>query len=520
MRNVSEWIEFGYKKWADKVAVETKKTKITYKQLKIEMDKFSGACISSGIKQQERVAIYCPNIKEAVFSILGTFKMGGIVVCIHPDTPENKVERILKDSKASLLISYKHIKFSINHSIKKVFVDTNSNERNDGEWELYSEWTSSSLTTGNPLSDNAEARIAALIYTSGSTYDPKGIICTHKNIIFSTNAINRELKYTVNDKVLSYLPLSFDYGLYQLFLSFSVGATLYLRESHLFGLDIQNTIKREDITILPGMRSIFNLFLNNKKADMKFPSVRIITNTGDSIVSSSLPKLEKVFPNSLIYLMYGLSECKRVSILDPCDLILKPNSVGKPLNGTKATVMNRSMKECAPFEIGELVIQGPHVCEGYWQDPNMTKRVFIKNNGVRSLKSGDLFYRDNEGYLYFVGRKDHLLKSKGYRINPREIENVLYEGFQQEIDESFVVGIEDQLHGVKICAYIVSSNPFPEKLIKRIKDYCRIKMEPWKQPEIIKIFPSIPITRNGKIDQKKIKKLLIDSELENPHRMK
>jgi long-chain acyl-CoA synthetase len=510
IQNVYEWLVKASEQWPSKEALLTEKRILTFSELRRESEQFAHSCILSGLKKGERVLIHTSDLALSVIAIFGTLLFGGTFVILHPKTPLTRLNYYLNDSGASLLIAdhptpvqSRLLNGSLNVACY-VRPTLDSNPQVDG-WIWINKWMRvvDSSEEEIPLKLHKH-ELAGIIYTSGSTGQPKGIMSSHENIIFSTQAINQYLKHTPKDKILSYLPLSFDYGLYQIFLACSTGATLYLRDSSYFPLEIIRIILRESITGLPGLRNILSFLIQSKQDQI--PSLRYVTNSGDALPPTVVDKMQVIFPKADIFLMYGLTECKRASYLPPEYLPYKPMSVGIPLIGTSAVIVNQNEQECQPMEQGELIVQGPHVCLGYWNRKEETQSVFYQVNGKRYLRTGDLFYKDNEGFLYYVSRKDKLFKSRGYRIDPLEIENVIISYFHL-ISEVVVVGIPDVKIGRKIGAYVVLNGDLAsnkEHMSIEIKKYCKKVLEPWKVPDIVYCSTSIPLTSSGKIDKEKV----------------
>ncbi|USK44106.1 class I adenylate-forming enzyme family protein [Cytobacillus oceanisediminis] len=503
MANILSYIEKNVISFPNKAAIITKKASINYFQLWEDINSFANSCIRNGLKQNDRVCIYASNTYESVIAALGTLKAGGVFVFISPNTPLNKLDEILQDCDCSVIVSDYPVTIKKNILHKLSF----NISKNEYGWTDFQEWIKDKFVS----SISRENDIGTIIYTSGSTGRPKGIISSNENILFSTLAINKYLKHSSNDKVLSYLPLSFDYGLYQVFLTLSSGATLYLRDSKMFVAEISSVISRESITGLPGLRSLFGYFSHNKfRREQEFRSVRYVTNTGDALPYKMINDLSEIFPNAEIFSMYGLSECKRVSYLPPKYIKEKPDSVGIPLEGTRISLLTEDGRECLPFEQGELFVSGPNVCQGYWNNPIETTKTFLFRNGERMLKTGDICYQDNDGYLYFISRKDSMFKSKGYRIEPKEIENSILKEFT-DLSEAVIVGVPDRLAGNRICLLAVGKKSC-QGLTGKIKDFCIKNLEPWKIPSDIKITDSLPLTNSGKLDRKTIINLFSNKE--------
>jgi acyl-CoA synthetase (AMP-forming)/AMP-acid ligase II len=346
--------------------------------------------------------------------------------------------------------------------------------------------------------------LAALIYTSGSTGEPKGVISSHFNIISAARSIIEYLENNSNDIILNALPLSFDYGLYQMIMCIMFGGTLILENSFIFPVQILQKIEDEKVTGFPIVPTIIALLLKMREINkFKLNSVRYISNTGAAFPVPHIKKFNELFPHIKIYSMFGLTECKRIAYLSPEQIKIRPGSVGKAMPNCEVFVLDSEGKEVPPGVTGELVVRGSNVMRGYWNAPELTQKVFRTGrfSGETLLHTGDLFYKDEEGYLYFVGRKDDMIKSKGERISPKEIENILcsIEG----ISEAAVIGVPDEIFGQAIKAYIVKKE---EKEIDSnyILQYCSDNLESFMIPKYIEFIDELPRSPNGKIDKKKL----------------
>ncbi|MGM1049377.1 MAG: class I adenylate-forming enzyme family protein [Bacillota bacterium] len=506
MRNVAEWLEFGEKRWGQKIALNTQDLSLSYAELNQRAKAFAKSCIQLGLKPGKRVVIWTSNRWETVIAIFGTFLAGGVAVCLHPRTPLSKIKVIIQETSPLIVVTEKYMPHLCEGSIRANVFLQEQFEINQSQNRLivpfhFNEWLDSKTDLNYFTSTNA-----FILYTSGSTGHPKGIVSTHDNIFFSTAAINDFLQNTPEDKILSFLPLSFDYGLYQLFITFMTGGTLYLREADYFTIEFSQLLVSEKITALPGMRSIFKALLQMKKDS--FPGLRYITNTGESLSPDMIDHLQKKFSDSSIFLMYGLTECKRVSILPADKLNNKLNSVGLPLKGTNVEIRDESGKLCRVGETGEIWVNGPHICQGYWNNEEATNKVFIDIGKERWLKTGDLAYQDAEGFLYYVGRKDAQFKSKGYRIDPNEIEELIRNKFTF-VKDVCVVGIHDKRYGSIPVMLVVPAKHVEKSEIQMeqlIKELCKQALEPWKWPKTIIFRSELPITINGKTDLQYIRK--------------
>ncbi len=344
--------------------------------------------------------------------------------------------------------------------------------------------------------------LSNIIYTSGSTGEPKGVMSSHYNVVSATRSIAQYLDIKESDIILNVLPFSFDYGLYQIFLTFTCGSTLIVEKSFAFPYRVLEILVKEKVTgfpIVPTMAAFLFQMENLSKFD--FSSLRFLTNTAAALPFAYIKKLQALFPTALVYSMYGLTECKRVSYLPPEDIERKYDSVGIPMPNEEVFVLDENDKEVPPNTVGELVIRGANVMQGYWDDPETTAKNFKpgKYKGETLLYSGDLFRKDEEGYLYFVSRKDDMIKTKGERVSPKEIESVLYN--MKGVAEIAVFGIPDELFGQAIVAAVIVKKG--ENIVEKdIKKYCTQNLESFMIPKYIEFYETFPKSVSGKIDKK------------------
>ncbi len=279
-----------------------------------------------------------------------------------------------------------------------------------------------------PASANIDLDLAAIIYTSGSTGEPKGIMLTHLNMVSAAHSITTYLENREDDIILDALPLSFDYGLYQVLMAFKFGGTVVLEWSFTYPYQVIQRMIDEKVTGLPGVPTIFAILLGLKGLEKyDFSHLRYITNTAAALPPAHIRKLRDLFPHVRIYSMYGLSECKRVSYLPPEELDRRPTSVGRGMPNEDLWIVDENGDRVPAGTVGELVVRGSNVMRGYWNRPEETARTLRpgKYPGEVVLYTGDLFRMDEEGFLYFGGRMDDMIKSRGERVSPREIEECL-----------------------------------------------------------------------------------------------
>lgn len=506
-------------KFPDKIALIHGKDRFTYHQINASAAQLANALMQNGIKKQDRVAIFMDNGPEAVISIFGILKAGGIFVFLNPLIKLNKFKYIMKDASVRFLIVDKKYCSMVQESadelpelVKIIWCTMDRSRENDSPFPLEMDalhWSSIVRPEIAPPTciespEIMDIDLAALIYTSGSTGYPKGVMSAHYNILAAVQSITQYLHNKESDVILNVLPLSFDYGLYQVLMAFFIGATVILEKSFAFPYQAFKLIQEEAVTGFPIVPTISALLINMKEPPkFDLSSVRYITSTGSVFPQKHIYKLREIFPSADIYSMFGLTECKRVSYLPPEFLDSKPHSVGIPMPSVNVFIVDDKGDKIPADVVGELVISGPNVMQGYWNDPEATAKTFrADNNGKTLLYSGDLFRKDADGFLYFIARKDDLIKIKGERVSPKEIENILCELYG--VAEAAVIGVPDDTLGQAIKAFIV-----PDKNTvlsdKQIKMHCSKHLEPYAVPKYIEFLDSFPKTENGKIDKKQLK---------------
>ena len=341
--------------------------------------------------------------------------------------------------------------------------------------------------------------LAALIYTSGSTGEPKGVMMTHQSMAFTAESIIEYLRMNEDDRILGFLPLSFDYGLYQLLMSIRLGATLILEESFAFPSQVINAIRDNDVSVFPGVPTVYTMLVTAfRKRTLSLPSVRIITNTAAALSDDLIPDLKRIFPNTIVFKMYGLTECKRVSYLEPEELDERPGSVGKAIPGTEVFLRSPDGDPVAAGELGILHVRGPHVMLGYWNKPDQTAEMLKPGRYPyeRILCTGDWFRMDEDGYLYFYGRGDDIIKSRGEKVSPVEVENVIRS--IDQIEDVAVIGVPDKVLGESIAAFAVVRSG-QSCTAAEIRRHCAARLENFMVPQSIIFLDELPKTSSGKV---------------------
>ena len=341
--------------------------------------------------------------------------------------------------------------------------------------------------------------LASIVYTSGSTGRSKGVTFAHFNVVCATRSITQYLENSPQDVVLDVLPLSFTYGLYQLITSVYCGSSLVLLKSYVYPYEVVRAVEEHRVTGIPGVPTFFAILLQMKDLDpARFDSVRYVTNAGAALPPAHFERLRKLFRKARIFSMYGVTECVRVTYLPPEELDIRPTSVGKGMPNQDLFIVDEHGNPVGPGEVGELVVRGNHVMRGYWNMPEETERSLRPGRypWEKCLYTGDLFRRDEAGYLYFVARKDDMIKSRGEKVSPREVENVICE--LADVVEVAVVGAPDPILGQVVKAVIVKAPDSPLTKLE-VVNHCARNLENYKVPKIVEFRDGLPRTLSGKV---------------------
>ena len=511
LRLLQDSLQRTAQNFPDKIAIISGVDRISYGQLWQRSVQLANALKSRGVQRGDRVAIYLDNTWQCAVSVFGSLLADAAFVLINPQTKSDKLAYILSDSAARVLIA----ESALLRCVQPAFAQLESTPyllvagpvpAGTQAESLKTAWASASDTPPQPA--NIALDLASLIYTSGSTGDPKGVMHTHQSMRFALESLVEYLEITYQDRIICVLPLSFDYGLYQLLMAVHAGAALVIERSFAYSAQIFNLLESEKITVFPGVPTVYAMLLaGDEKSPLRFPHVRKVTNTAAALPASFNQRLQKIFPNAALYRMYGLTECKRVCYLDPTLIDQKPESVGKAIPGTETLLLNDQGLPVAPGEPGKLYVRGPHVMLGYWQQPDKTDHMLHPGPtlGEKMLCTQDYFTADQDGCLYFVGRSDNIIKSRGEKVSPTEVEAVLYS--LPGVREASVLGVPDAILGQAIQA-IISLSEGADLDETKIRKFCAQRLENHMVPSHILLMPDLPKSANGKIDNKALAAML------------
>lgn len=451
--------------WGTQQFLQHGDRRLTFQQVHSDAIGAAQRLADRGVEPGDRILIARGDPVTAIVTMFAALRAGAVCTIADPAAPLRVAENVLADLSPFLVLADEQSPYATCPDAGELARETCS-----------------------------PSGAALIIYTSGSTGRPKGIVASHENVGFAAAAIQQRLALRPADRVAGLLPLTFDYGLYQVFLALVSGCSVIFGSPGELGAGLLLFLAQEKITVLPAVPTLSRMVLVlAQRPGAELPPLRMVTNTGEAMSEALLRSLQSTFPNAEIFPMFGLTECKRVSILLPSEMDDRTGSVGRPLAGTRCEILGDGGEVLAPNEVGQLAVSGPHVTLGYWKDGELTDRVFQRaEDGSRTLLTGDKAWMDEHGYLYFTGRDDDIFKRKGYRVSAAEI------AFAAEC----IDGVRDA-----VCLP-PGSNPRSEVVLvvtgttpaDVIRAGLVANLYPHQLPDRLEIVDEIPLTRHGKTD--------------------
>jgi acyl-CoA ligase (AMP-forming) (exosortase A-associated) len=472
----------------------------------------AGGLREQGLSRGERVAVYLEKRFETVIALFAAASAGGVLVPVNPVLKAEQVAYILIDCNVRILVtSLERLKLlqdvlPLCHDLHTVIVTDIGDHLSAIAGLTVVSWEALASTGSTyPGYRVIDSDMAAIIYTSGSTGKPKGVVLSHRNLLVGAKSVTQYLHNRSSDRILTVLPLSFDYGLNQLTTAFYAGATNVLM-NYLLPRDIIRIVNEQRIT---GLAAVPPLWIQLAQLDWgKASSLRYITNSGGAMPRATLNQLRSALPHTQIFLMYGFTEAFRSTYLAPEELDRRPDSIGKAVPNAEILVLREDGSQCAPGEPGELVHRGSLVAMGYWNDAERTAQCFkpvkARQAGLPLAEiaawSGDTVRVDEEGFLYFIERRDEMIKTSGYRVSPTEVEEVVYAS--ECVAEAVAVGVPHPVLGQTIVLIATMRNGVkPDRDI--LLQACRQRLPAYMLPSHIELREgNLPRNPNGKIDRK------------------
>jgi amino acid adenylation domain-containing protein len=491
----------------DKIALVCQKQRITYTEIDQRSNALAHALEKRGVGRGDRVLIFADNTVETVVAFWAVLKANAVVSVVNPLTKVDKLAYLLQDCRATALITDAHhgavfapAAAKAQH-LRTVIVSGTIDETLVAGLPAvvgFDAAVDGERRDAPPLRRAIDVDLAALIYTSGSTGEPKGVMLTHRNMLTAATSITTLVGNVEDDVIVNVLPFAFNYGLYQMIMTFRVGARLLLERSFTYPADVLPRIVDEKVTGFPGVPTIFAILAERRAVKYDFSSVRYVTNTAAALTEKHIAVLREIFPNARIFSMYGLTECKRCSYLPPEDLDRKPSSVGIAIPNTELWIVGEDGHRLGPGEVGQLVIRGATVMRGYWEKPEETAKRLRPGPlpGETVLYTGDLCRLDEEGDLYFVARMDDIIKSRGEKVAPKEVESAIVN--IDGVKEVAVIGVPDEILGQAIKAFVVLEEgvTLTERALLR---ECQGRLENFMVPKHVEFVSELPKTMTGKI---------------------
>ena len=439
--------------------------------------------LQRGVGRGDRVLVRVPGSREAAALLYGASRIGAVFAPVSPKLRPFQLRGVIADADPALILTADRDAATVGGLTDRPVLAAGTAWREIQDAEA-----------GVPVAPPTSGEVALLLFTSGSTALPKGVVCPHAQVVFAAGAIAARLRYQPDDVVFSSLPVAFDYGLYQLLLSALGGAELVLA-GEAPGAGMLAELRSARATVVPLLPPLAAMLLALAARDPRAApgSVRLFTNTGAALQPGTIAALRQRFPGARVTLMFGLTECKRVSILEPDGDLERPGSVGTPLDGTEVLILDERGQRLPAGEVGEVVVRGPHVTAGYWRAPELTSRRFRRSpeTGEVLLHTGDYGHLDWDGYLYFQGRRDDLYKSQGVRVSAVEVEAAALD--VPGVRQASVLPPQD---GQGAVLFVVGERTAGEVLRE-----LALRLETAKVPPTCHLVETLPLTPNGKPDR-------------------
>ncbi len=483
---------------------------VTWAGFDAEVSRVARGLAGLGISRQARVGVYLPKTLVTATAFYAANRAGAAFVPINPLLRPAQVKHILRDCDVEVLVTSAQRAGQLAGIIADcpalhtlVCIDgplpTPTGPR-------VLDWAALPASDSTALPTVIDHDMAAILYTSGSTGRPKGVIFTHRNLVAGALSVSEYLRITSADRLLAALPFSFDYGLNQLTTAVLQGASCVLMD-YLLPRDVLRAVASHGITGLAAVPPLWNQLAGLDWPEAASASLRYFTNSGGALPAATLARLRERLPNAAPVLMYGLTEAFRSTWLPPAEIDRRPGSIGKAIPNAEILVINEHGARCGPGEAGELVHRGALVTRGYWNDPERTAERYRPLPDALpgipctelAVWSGDRVRMDEDGYLYFLGRSDGMIKTSGYRVSPEEVEEPLYASGL--VDGVVAVGLPHPQLGQAIGLVAVPGGDAPEDIDTALRELCRAELPSWMQPWQISIRDHLPHTPNGKIDR-------------------
>ena len=477
----------------DKTALVCGERRVSYGELHRRVHALAASMRGDGVAPGDRVVLLLENDIEYASAVHAVLAAGAVLVPLAATTKADKLAFVVNDTEATLLLTQASLAPACDDlrarcpCLRAMRVADKAG------------WPDAEAADMVALGAGSDEDLAALIYTSGSTGVPKGVMLSHRNMVSAWESVQSYLGLRESDTIGLVIPPVFSYGLYNLLMGLGIGATVVLERSAAFPLRLAQVFERERVTVLPGVPTLFAALLDLPQIErLDLRSLRLLTNAAAALPVRHVERLRAAWPQAALLSMYGLTECMRASYLAADEIEARPDSVGRGLPNQTHWLVDEAGRRLPCGATGELVVQGKHVMRGYWRRPQETgQRLKLDPvSGAAALHTGDLFRTDAEGYLYFVARMDDIIKTRGEKVAPREVEDAIHR--LDGVTSCAVIGVADEALGEAVKAY-VTLRPGSTLVARDIVRHCLARLESHMAPKFVEIVDELPRTESGKI---------------------
>jgi acyl-CoA synthetase (AMP-forming)/AMP-acid ligase II len=492
----------------DKVALVCDGQRLTYAELEASSNALAHALVRRGVRRGDRVVIFADNTVQTVITFWGALKANAVTAIVNSQVKTDKLASLLNDCRAAALVTdARHTAIFAEAAarsahLKATLIAGPRDESRTAHLPGVVDWDEALAAEPRdtaPPRLNLDIDLAAIVYSSGTTGTPKAIMLTHRNMLAAATSISTYLENVEDDVILNVLPLALTYGLYQLITSVKAGARLVLMRSFSYPAQVLEQLVEEGVTGLPGVPTMYAILGEMKTLrDYDLSKLRYVTNAAAALPVKYIRMLRELLPGAKLYSMYGQTECARGAYLPPEDVDRKPDSIGIAPPNMEFWLVDENDEKIGPGQIGQLVIRSAMVMKGYWEKPEATAERLRPGPlpGETVLYTGDYGRFDEDGYLYFVSRMDDIIKSRGEKVSPREVENVLVD--IPGVREAAVIGVPDPILGQAVKAFVILDQG-ATLTEKAVQIECGKRLETFLVPKAVVFVSDLPRTSGGKI---------------------
>lgn len=491
----------------EKTALVCDDERVSYAELQHRVAGFAQALSQFGLQRGDRVLLMLDNGIEFAVAVHAVLLLGAVMVPVSPLTKAEKLRYLLGDTEAVALVTQATIApawqavLADAPALRCIWV-TGQADVDDARCRT---WPPAAVDAALPEPTIDGGELAAIIYTSGTTGQPKGVMLSHDNMRAAWRSVQAYLQLREDDVIGLALPMTFSYGLYHVIMGLGLGATIVIERSVAFPVKLLQRWATERVTVFPGVPTLFASLLGQDLSAYDLGALRIATNAAAALPTAHLQRLRQAWPRMRFFAMYGLTECKRASYLAPEDIEARPASVGRGMPFQRHWLVDENGRDVTVGGVGQLVVAGAHVMQGYWRRPaESAEKLRPAPDGTPALYTGDIFRSDADGYLYFVSRSDDIIKSRGEKVSPVEVEHAICH--LTGVVDAAVVGVPDELLGEAVQAYVKIA-PGVQLTEREVIRHCLASLESYMAPKRVVFVDELPVTDSGKVRRSGLRNL-------------